>query len=246
MDSQPENPPQGNGEPNGKLSPLGWLAAALNEWISLLGNPDPAVFKPDPGFEFSRLLRLIVVVLSFSGAMLGTALVVYKGNLGDIVFQKVPAAVLLAGAIIAVGYTFVAQFFGVRIGMRDAFFTILLLGLPWLSLTAALYVWAGASHSPVMGLIVFLWFWLTPIILVRNVCRGLAMILPECRKWRIRLSVIAPSLVLLIAISAVWLFADVPTAKPPAKAPGSLIIRARGGVFAATKFLVQHCPHRAF
>ena len=225
MNDQPGNGPAGNEEPSGKLSPFGWIAAGLNEWLTLLGNPDPAVFKPDPTFEFSRLLRLIVVVLSFSGAMLGTALVVYKGSLNDVVFQRAPAAVLLGGAILAVGYTFVAQFFGVRIGMRDAFFTILLLGLPWLSLTAALYVWAGASRSPVMGLILLLWVWLAPIILIRNVCRGMGMIASECGKWRVRLSVIAPVLLLLMAALAVWLFADVPNTKPPARVSGPLMTR---------------------
>lgn len=192
-------------------SPVGWVTTGLNEWLMLLGNPDPAIFKPNPVFEWGRLLRLILVVLSFCGAMLGTALVVYKGgSLNDIVFQKAPAAVLLAGALLAVGYTFIGGFFGIKIGLRDAFFTILLLGLPWLSLTAALYVWAGASKAPLMGLVLLIWIVLAPIMLVRNICHGLSMI-TDCKRWRVWLSVVLPLTILLAALIAVWLLADVPT-----------------------------------
>ena|SRR5437016_1154740 len=204
--------PQNENTQPARLSAVTWITTGLNEWIVLLGTPDSAVFKPNPSFEWSRLLRLIVVVLGFTGAILGLSLVVYKGNISDIVFQKAPAAVLLAGALLAVGYTFTAQLFGVRITVRDAFFTILLLGLPWLSLTAALYVWAGASRMPTMGLVLLLWVLLAPLILFRNVCSALAMIHTECNKWRIRLSVIIPVFVLLVALLAVWLFAEVPNA----------------------------------
>ncbi len=210
MNPQAENIVVEKDEAGGKLSPVGWLTTGLNEWITLLGNPDPAIFKPNPEFEWSRLLRLIVIVLGFTGAMLGTALVVYKGSLSSIVFQKIPAAVLLTGALLAVAYTFVAQLFGVKIGVRDAFFTLLLLGLPWLSLTSALYVWVGASRSPWMGLVLLLWILLAPIILIRNVCRGLGMILVDCSKLRLWLSVVLPVFVLVVGILFVWLFAQVP------------------------------------
>jgi len=202
--------------PASKLSALAsQIPTGLNEWITMLGNPDPDVFKPNPDFDWPRLVRMIVVVLGFCGAMLGTALVVYgSGNLSDIVFQKAPAACLLAGALLAVGYTFVASIFGVGIRLREAFFTILLLGLPWLSLTAALYVWAGTSKATWMGLVLFLWILLAPIMLLRNICRGLNMIVPDCNKWRVRLSVVIPVVLLAIALFLVHLFAEVPSATP--------------------------------
>lgn len=203
------NPDKGN-EAKPALAPARWVTTGLNEWIVLLGTPDPGIFKPNPVFEWGRLIRLIVIVLGFTGAMLGTALVVYKSNVTDIVFQKTPAAVLLAGALLAVGYTFIAQLFKVKISVRDAFFTFLLLGLPWLSLTAALYVWAGASRMPVMGIVLLLWILLAPVILFRNICRALAMMHTECNKWLVRLSVMVPVCLLLAALFAVWLFAEVP------------------------------------
>lgn len=191
------------------------IPLGLNEWITMLGNPDPEVFKPNPAFEWTRLLRMVVVVLSFCGVMFGTALVVYRGgSLYDIVFQKAPAAVLLAGALLAVGYTFVASLFGLSIRLREAFFTILLLGLPWLSLTAALYVWAGASKATWMGLVLLIWILLAPLMLIRNICGGLSMILPDCNKWRIRCSVVIPVVLLAVALFLVHLFADVPGATP--------------------------------
>lgn len=185
------------------------IPTGLNEWITMLGNPDPEVFKPDPDFEWTRLLRMIFIVLSFTGVMLGTALIVYNdGNPADIVFQKAPATVLLAGALIAVGYTFVASLFGINLGMRDAFFTILLVGLPWLSLTVALYVWAAASKAAWMGPVLILWLLLAPFMIVRNVCRGVSMIVPECNKWRIRCSVVIPLVLISSVLFVVWLFAE--------------------------------------
>ena len=206
----PQDPTTGKLSAAASQIPLG-----LNEWITNLGNPDPQVFKPNPAFEWSRLLRMVIVVLSFCGVMLGTALVVYRGgSLTDIVFQKAPSAVLLAGALLAVGYTFVGSLFGVKVRLRDAFFTILLLGLPWLSLTAALYVWAGASKATWMGLILVMWILLAPFMLIRNICRGLSMIVPDCNKWRIRCSVVIPVVVLAVALFLVHLFAEVPAATP--------------------------------
>jgi hypothetical protein len=216
MNDQVDAVPAAQSPSNGKLSAAAnQIPIGLNEWITMLGNPDPLVFKPDPAFEWGRLLRMVIVVLSFSGVMLGTALVVYRGgSLYDIVFQKAPTAVLLAGALLAVGYTFVASLFGVRVGLRDAFFTILLLGLPWLSLTAALYVWAGASKATWMGLVLVIWILLAPFMLIRNICRGLGMIVPDCNKWRIRCSVVIPVLLLAVALFLVHLFAEVPAATP--------------------------------
>jgi hypothetical protein len=209
MTNQVNDPPAVDNLPTSKLSAAAsQIPTGLNEWITMLGNPDPDIFKPDPAFEWTRLLRMIFVVLSFTGVMLGTALVVFDKGLTEIVFQKAPATVLLAGALLAVGYTFVASLFGIAIRLREAFFTILLLGLPWLSLTAALYVWAGASKAPWMGLILILWILLAPFMLIRNVCRGLNMIVPNCNKWRIRFSVVIPLALLANALFLVWLFAE--------------------------------------
>jgi hypothetical protein len=197
-------------------TPFSWLTSelygGLNDWISLLGGPDPEVFKPSTNFEWPILLRLIVIVLSFTGAILGSVLVVFHGKLGDVVFQKVPAAVLLMGAILAVFYTFSASVFGVQITMKNAFFTILLLSLPWISLTVALHAWVGASARANrwawMGPIWLAWVWLVPIYLSRNLCRGISMLNPACRKWRVCLSVILPVTFLIGLFILVTLFVD--------------------------------------
>ena len=214
MDAQTQNPAPENERANDGIfkAGLGQLTTGLNEWISLLGGPDPAIFKSPPAFEWGRLVRSIVIVLSFSGAVLGTALIVIRDNVSGIVFQKFPAALLLGGALVAVGYTFIARLFGVEISLRDAFFAILLLTLPWLPLTIALYVGVEATRWPWMALVWIIWVVLAPLSIVRNICRGFGLVIPECGKLRLYLSVIVPSLLFASAVLFVWLFADFPAA----------------------------------
>ena len=216
--AEPENallpaPPPQAGAPAGeneKFMSWPWLVQGLNDWINLLGNPDPVMFKCPPNFEWPRLMGLVVVVLGFCGAVLGTALIVLKGHLSDMVFQRAPSVVLIFGAVLAIGYSTVGSLFGVQISLRDAFFTILLLGLPWLSLTAGIYIAVKTFPATFMGLVLFVWLWLTPILLTRNLCRGIAMVAPGAKRWRVRCSVIVSVVLLIAPFVIVWMFAEVP------------------------------------
>lgn len=217
MSAEVDNNPAPDEATEPKLLSWASLQAGLNDQLNLLGNPDPETFKPNPQFTLIRLIRLVVIVLGFTGALLGISLIVLeKKDVAGIIFQKAPAAVFVGGAIIAVSYTFVARIFGVQIGIRDAFFAILLVGLPWVSLTSAVYVMVG--RFPVLAPFLVLWIFLMPVILLRNVCRALGMILPDCNKWRVRVSVVAPAFLLLAIVACVWLFRDQPEASTPPRA----------------------------
>jgi hypothetical protein len=159
-------------------------------------------------------------VLGLCGAILGTALIALKGSFTDIVFQKWPSIVIIGGALLTVGYTFIAWLFKVRITMRDAFFSIVLLGLPWLSLSAGLYILVKSVPRgilPFMGILLFAWIWLVPILLGRNLCRGIGIIVPEAQTWRVRCSVIISITLLMGSFLIIYFFASVPDV--PAAAP---------------------------
>jgi len=211
----PQNPPP-EGQQSGSSSgmPFHWIAYGLNDWVNLLGKPEPGhIFKHPPDFKWSSLLRLIVLVLSFCGVLLGIALVVFDRNPGNVVFQKWPTVLLICGAVLAVLYTFIAWFFKVSISMRDALFSILLLSLPWISLTVGLYFLVKTlpdSLLPWMGLILLVWIWLVPFLLTRNLCVAIRILAPEVKRWRVNGSVIVWIVLVIGSLVLVQVFVEVP------------------------------------
>lgn len=215
----PETPPAtAAGAVNAPSSRLGVLSPAefpqgFNDWINLLGGPDPMVFSYPSTFEWPRLIRLVLIVLGLCGAVLGISLVVFDTNIAHVVFQKAPSVVLIGGALLAVGYTFFASLFGIRISMRDAFFSILFLSLPWLSLTAGLYILVRTvpqTALPWMGLVLFLFISLAPVLLTRNLCRGIRILVPDTRLWRVYCSVILSAALLMGSFVMIWIFVEFP------------------------------------
>lgn len=175
--------------------PFRWYANGLNDWIILLGKPEPGgIFQQPPDFKWACLLRLIVVVLSFSGAILGVTLIKFNGGLSEIPFQKWPAVVLVLGALLTIGYYALASVFRVPISVRNALFTILLLSLPWLPFLPLIYFLVKTlpkSLLPPVGIMLFLASWTIPVLLTRNLCSGVKVTVPEVSAWRVNCSVIA-------------------------------------------------------
>ena len=209
------NQPRAHAQTHSSFKPsFRWFADGLNDWVNLLGKPQcGAIFNHPPDFKWVSLLRLIVVVLSLSGAILGVVLVVFDANLVKVIFQKWPATVLVCGALVTVLYTCIAWAFRVTITVRDALFSILLLSLPWLSLSAALYflvMTAPKMFLPWLGLFLFFWIWLVPILLTRNLCHGIKILVPGAQKWRIYCSVIVWMVLLLGSFILIVVFVSVP------------------------------------
>jgi len=172
-----------------------WYADGLNDWITLLGKPElGGIFQQPPDFKWACLLRLIVVVLSFSGAILGVTLITFSRDLTTIPFQKWPAVVLVLGALLTIGYYALACIFRVTISVRNALFTILLLSLPWLPFLPLMYFLVKTlpkSLLPPIGILLFLASWTAPVLLTRNLCCGVKITVAEVSTWRVNCSIIA-------------------------------------------------------
>lgn len=175
----------------------------LADWLELLsGPPSPVFTEITKQKDWSRLLKLVVLSLSFSGVALGV-------NLGlsgvlthptDILLTSKPVVyALLGGVLLAAGYGFIAGPCRIKIKLQETFFVILSLCLPWLPLL----IFADAlRHLPPFPLIWLVTF-LAPLVVVlkalKNFIGGVAEV-STCPKWRVSLSVITPVLVALILI----------------------------------------------
>lgn len=181
---------------------IGWIQPGLNDWMGFISGPVDPPFNKGQTFqgEWPRLFRLLATVGILSGTIVVTKDIL-SGNaaIGILVLES-PAALklLLIGAILAIIYYFVlAKAFRVPITLPQALFTIMLLGLPWLPLTALIHSFASTNIA--FGTFVELfWFYLSPIVLVGNFSRGISSICPSCSKWRIRASFVVPILILIL------------------------------------------------
>lgn len=169
--------------------------AALSDWVRFLQGPSEPVFKKDCSFEseWKRLFRLLSLVL----LMLGAIMVVFSLGLNasgqswrDFASNsKYLLLVLVVGAVVAVPYAFVlAPLLRIRINFAQTFFTVLLLGLPWLPLITLVWaigtVWGG-------GLLVAIFLYIMTLVPLKNFCKGVAVI-AGCRVWKPILSIVIP------------------------------------------------------
>lgn len=183
--------------------------AALNDWVLFLQGPSDTLFAHNFAFdtEWKRLFRLVSLVL----LMLGAIIAIFSIGLNasgqswrDFASNsKYLLLILVVGAVVAVPYAFVlAPLLRIRITFVQTFFTVLLLGLPWLPLITLVWaigrVWTG-------GLLVAIFLYIMTLVPVFNFCKGVA-VLAKCRIWRPILSLAIPlGLALAVfAANVIW------------------------------------------
>jgi hypothetical protein len=185
------------------------IQAAFDDWIRFLAGPSSPPFEANSNFdgEWGRLFRLLGITVFLSGVALGTPTIAAEGlkkGFEIMVLDSKPALLLImGGACLSVTYTFIfgSMFFVpklrcVPITLRQSFFTLLLLSLPWLPPTALM---RGIVHMsvPFRSFMIIAWFYIAALGIVYNFYRGVSMIHPRCPRWRILLSIVLPILVLL-------------------------------------------------
>jgi hypothetical protein len=187
-------------------------SASLSEWLTLLGGPVDPPFCEAPDFskEWGRLTRLTVIVVVLVGAVWGIEYAIsdIKPN------NRQMLEMLLGGAITAILYrSLFAPIFRVRVSLYDAFFTILLLGLPWLPILAAVRAFATRySGNLLVGILVVLALVVICFSFLLNVSRGFARV-SRCPLWRVLLSFLLPLGLLFYVITRL------PVKPAPSKAP---------------------------
>jgi hypothetical protein len=179
----------------------GWKqsSASLSEWLTLLGGPVDPPFCEAADFtkEWGRLTRLTVIVVVLVGAVWGIEYAIsdLKPN------NRLILEMLLGGAIAAILYrSLFAPIFRIKVSLYDAFFIILLLGLPWLPIIAAVRAFAMRySGNPLAALLVVVALFVISFSLLLNVSRGFARV-SRCPLWRVLLSVLLPLALLVYVI----------------------------------------------
>jgi hypothetical protein len=187
---------------------IGWIQPGLTDWTDFISGPANPPFCQGQSFknEWPRLFRLLATVGVLSGTIVATKEIISptfgKAALAVLVLESGPAMqLLIIGGVLAVVYHFVlAKALRIPVTFSQALFTIMLLGIPWLPLTALIHTFASTNIGWGTLAEVF-WFYLSPIVLVGNFSRGISSLHPACNKWRIRASFILPILILIVGFS---------------------------------------------
>ena len=186
--------------------------AALSDWVMLLQGPAPPLFAAQGKFdqEFKRLFRLVTVVLLMMGAVV-TAFSLGLGAAGQDWQQFASNSsylflILVAGAVVSVPYAFVlAPLLRIRITFAQTFFSVLLLGLPWLPLIALIWAIGKVWTSGLAGLAIPTFLYIMAIVPLYNFSKGVAIV-SDCRLLRVFLSLLIPTFLALLFFIAnfVW------------------------------------------
>ena len=179
------------------------VVSMLSDWLELLSGPPSPIFSAMVARrDWTRLLSLMLLSLSFSGVALGInfGLAGFLNSPTEVLLNTKPLIyVLLSGVLLATAYTFISSPFGVRISLQDAFFVLLSLCLPWFPVL--LFVDA-IRYLPAFPLI-FLANWIGILIVllkaVSNFVKGVAEV-SRAAKWRVWVTVAVPLAVIVFLI----------------------------------------------
>lgn len=176
---------------------------ALSDWLELLSGPPSPVFDEILAKkDWNRMLRTLVLSLSFSAVALGVTF-----SIGGMIKQpsemmlasKPIIFALLSGAFLATLYTFISTIFRIKLTLQQAFFIILTLCLPWLPLLIFVEAIKYLPSFPLISLIYIFGALLVVIKAMSNFVKGVAEV-TKCPKWRVWLSVIVPTLVTVLLV----------------------------------------------
>lgn len=188
--------------------------AALSDWVHLLQGPAANWTEEECKFnqEWKRLFRLVSLVLLMFGAVVTVFSVGLGATGGD--WKKFASnssylfLTLVIGAALSVPYAFVlAPLMRIRISFSQTFFSILLLGLPWLPLIALIWAVGKVWTTGLAGLGVITFLYILGIVPLLNFSKAVARI-SSCKLWRVLISLLVPALLALMVFVAnfVWEF----------------------------------------
>ena len=205
------------------------MGEALNDWLNLLQAPAEPPFAEKTTFPdgWRYLLRLILLVLIMIVAVLAFSYIGQNAKEGENLFAsflknaalqtRYSILVILAGALFAALYSFtMAPLFKITINIRQAFFTVLFMILPWIPI--ALLVWAFVYILPLATIpfvslfIVLFLFLIFPIVSVVQFSRGVTLV-SGCPKMKCTASVAIPSVIIYLLV--LWIWMRMPDAPPP-------------------------------
>lgn|SRR2546425_558195 len=185
------------------------IIKTLADWLELLsGPPSPVFTQIVRDNDLARLLKLLILSLSFSGVALGVnfGLAGILTHPTDILLTSKPVIfALLCGVLLATTYSFIAAFFRIKIKLQETFFVILLLCLPWLPLLIFADTLRYLPSFPLIWMVTLL----APLIVLLKAMisfvKGVSEV-SECPKWRAWLSVIIPLLAASVLIVLMYGF----------------------------------------
>ena len=179
------------------------VVRGLSDWLELLSGPPTPVFTEILSKkDWNRMLRALVLSLSFSAVALGItfSLAGLLSRPSEMMLASKPIIfALLSGAFLATLYTLISPIFRIKLTLQQAFFIILSLCLPWLPL---LIFVEAIKYLPSFPLISLIYIFGAVIVIYKamsNFVRGVAEV-TSCPKWRVWLSVLAPTLITVLLV----------------------------------------------
>src|SRR5262249_36584563 len=149
--------------------------------------------------DWSRLLRLLALVLSLSGVILGIKVGI-SGSITDtsaMLASSRPAVVaLVVGVMLSVFYNGIAYVFGIKLPLNKSVFLVLCLGLPWVPIFSLLQMLKLLQIDfPLIGLAYILghFVFIKPVV---NFYFGVKEI-TSSPNWRILASILSPLLLIV-------------------------------------------------
>lgn len=183
------------------------LIKTFSDWLYLLDGPKHQVFTDIVKNEdWSRLFKLLMLVLVLSGAVLGAKITIetfQKAAVSSVLDSPLAMTFLLVAAMLAVAYSSIARIFGIRLTLPKSFFIILSLLLPWVPIANCIDTIQSLPSFKFIGVI----FLLAHLLLIRpiyNFYQGV-LIITHVARWRALLSILTP--ITIFAFLVIYMFA---------------------------------------
>ena len=178
------------------------LVAAFSDWLSLFDGPKNKPFSEIVQKEdWKRLLRLLMLVLILSGAVLGAKLTIQAiqhAAVASVLESPLAITFLIVGAMLSVAYSSIARLFGIKLSLKKSFFIILSLLLPWVPIANCIDTIQSLPSFKGIGVI----FLLAHLLLIRpiyNFYQGV-VIVSHAAKWRAMCSILLPLIVFTLLV----------------------------------------------
>jgi hypothetical protein len=166
----------------------------FSDWLNLLDGPLRKVFSEIVKKEdWTRLFKLITLVLLLSGAILGAKLtieILQKNPVTSVLESHLALTFLIIGAMLAAAYNGIARLFGITLNLPKSFFIILSLGLPWVPIFTCIDAIPSLPPFKLQSII----FILSHLVLIKplvNFVRGVRIV-TKCALWRVLISILLP------------------------------------------------------
>ena len=182
------------------------IVAAFSDWLSLFDGPKHKVFSQIVEKEdWTRLFRLLMLVLVLSGAVLGAKLTIaaiQHSVVASVLESPLAITFVIVGAMLGVAYSSIARVFSIKLSLKKSFFIILSLLLPWVPIANCIDTIQSLPPFKGIGVI----FLLAHLLLIRpiyNFYQGV-VIISHAAKWRALSSVLLP--IILFTLLVVYMF----------------------------------------